>query len=194
MKKSDEQKERIIEVTTEMIINSNGDIERVTTRGIAEKAGIGIGLINYHFQTKENLIEHCVQRIIGSVISNFHPNIEDGLDSIERLKRVAKMVADFLINNEAVSFISILGDYKNPRTDDNTIKTVKGFSMALGKCEMPYNEKSILTFALTSVMQSIFLRKNMSFQLFDFNFNDKKERDLFLDFIIDRLFVMGRDR
>jgi AcrR family transcriptional regulator len=193
MKKSDELKEKIIEVTTEMIINSNGAIERVTTRSIAEKADIGVGLINYHFQTKENLVEICVQRIIGNVISNFRPNVEESLDDIDRLKRVAKMVADFLINNEAVSYISILGDCKSPRTDDNTVKTAKGFSMALGQCEIPYNEKSILTFALTAVMQSIFLRKNMSFELFNLNFNDKKDRDLFLDFLIDRLFVTGRN-
>lgn len=193
MKKSDELKEKIIEVTTELIINSNGDIERVTTRSIAEKADIGIGLINYHFQTKENLIEICVQRIIGNVISNFHPIIEENLDGIDRLKRVAKMVADFLTDNESVSSISILGDCKSPRTDDNTMKTVKGFSMALGKCEIPDNEKSILLFALTSIMQSIFLRKNISSELFNFNFKYKKERDFFLDFIVDRLFVGGRN-
>jgi AcrR family transcriptional regulator len=194
MKKSDELKEKIIEVTTEMIISSNGDIEKVTTRGIAEKVGIASGHINYHFQTKENLIEICIQRIIGNVISNFRPNIEESLDGIERLKRVSKMVADFLINNEAVSNISILGDYKNPKTYDNTMKTVKGFSMGLGKWEIPDNEKSILLFALTSVMQAMFLRKNMSFELFNFNFNDKKERDLFLDFLIESLFVRGRER
>lgn len=193
MKKSDELKEKIIKVTTKMIISSNGDIDRVTTRSIAEKAGIGIGLINYHFQTKENLMELCIQRIIGNVISNFNPNIEESVNGTERLKRVTKLVADFLINNDAVSSISILGDYKNPKSNDNTIKTVNGFGLALGKCEMSDSEKTILLFALTSILQSVFLRKDMSSELFKFNFNDKKERDLFLDFIIDRLFMKERD-
>jgi AcrR family transcriptional regulator len=153
-----------------------------------KKSEVGVGLINYHFQTKENLIEICVQRIIGNVIMNFRPISEENLEGTDRLKRVAKMVADFLTSNESVSSISILGDYRNPRTDDNTMKTVKGFGMALGKWEMPDNEKSILLFALTSIMQAMFLRKSISSELFHFNFKDKKERDLFLDFIIDRLF------
>lgn len=189
MKKSEELKGKIIEAATELIINSDGDIQKITTRNIAEKANVGVGLINYHFQTKENLIELCVQRIIENVILNFKPSIEENISSTERLKRVAKMVADFLINNEAVSRISILGDMANPKTDDNTTKTMRGFNLALGECKVAENEKSILIFILTSIMQSIFLRKDICFQLFNINFYDKRERDLFLDFLIDRLFV-----
>jgi AcrR family transcriptional regulator len=189
MKKSDEVKEKIISITTDLIMKGEGNIDEITTRTIAEKADIGVGLINYHFQTKENLIEICIQRVIGKVISGFKPEIDKSLIGIDRLKSVVKMVADFLMNNPSVARISIIGDNRNPKLDDNTMKTVKGFSAALGECNIPDKEKVILLFALTSIIQATFLRKEMCIELLGHDFTNKGERDLFIDFIIDKLFA-----
>jgi AcrR family transcriptional regulator len=41
----------------------SGDIKKITIRRIAEEAGVGVGLINHYFETKDNLIEVCVQKI-----------------------------------------------------------------------------------------------------------------------------------
>ncbi len=45
-------KEKIIHATIELI-KKHGDISKITVRDIAANAGVGIGLINYHFQTKD---------------------------------------------------------------------------------------------------------------------------------------------
>ncbi len=68
---ADSVKEKLIMVTIELITGGGGNIEDITTRAIAQKAGVGVGLVNYHFQTKDNLIEICVGRIIRNVISVF---------------------------------------------------------------------------------------------------------------------------
>lgn len=72
MNKSENVKNQIIEVTTELIEQYNGGTKNITARMIAEKANIGLGLINYHFGSKEKLITECVQRIIGQVVVGFH--------------------------------------------------------------------------------------------------------------------------
>ena len=72
MDKNTNVKNRIIEVTTELIEQHNGNIKDITARMIAAKAGVGLGLINYHFRSKEKLITECVQRIIGTVVTQFH--------------------------------------------------------------------------------------------------------------------------
>lgn len=64
-------KKHIIEVTTMLIEEYGGDTKNITARLIAEKAGIDLGLINYHFETKDNLITACVQSIIGKIILDF---------------------------------------------------------------------------------------------------------------------------
>lgn len=192
MLKADEAKKTIIEAATELLMRSSGDINEITTRMIAEKAGVGVGLINYHFQTKDSLIEICVQRIIHQVTGNFRPLLEPDLKGNERLKIVVKLVADFLMNNQAISRISILGDYSRPASHDNTMNTVDGFSKALVKegKEIGGGQKSSL-FALTSVLQAAFLRKDLTAELFGYDFNDKAERDLFIDLMVETLFAGG---
>jgi len=188
MKKNNEIKEKIIRVTTELIEKSDGNIEAITIRSISEKAGIGVGLINYHFQTKENLIEICVQKIIEDVISKFKPGIDEKLSYKERIKMAAKSVIDFLMENQAVSRISIIGDHYNPQVLDNTMKTVQGFSSYLKDLEISDKDKKILLFGFVSTLQTAFLRKDLSKELFGLDFYIKEERDSFIDIIVDSFF------
>jgi len=187
MKEAVEAKEKIMLAATQLMEESGGNPDTVTTRAIAEKAGVGIGLINYHFQTKENLIELCVQQIIGNVIYQFKPDGIEHLKGSELLSVVVKMVADFLTENPSVSRISILDDFKSPKSMDNTMKTVKGFCSSLIECDFSEQEKNLLAFTITSVLQAMFLRKEISKELFGFDFNNKSERDSFIDFLIKRI-------
>ncbi|URZ07907.1 TetR/AcrR family transcriptional regulator [Clostridium felsineum] len=193
MNKSELVKEKIIEAAIELIKSSSGEINEITTRSIAKKAEVGLGLVNYHFKSKDNLIEIAVQKIIEGIIKNFKPNIEEKINPIDRLKEVSKEVADFLIENPSVSKISIVGDMMNPRALDNTMKTVKGFMFSMEDIELSEKEKGLLSFILTSVLQNAFLRKEVTKNSLGFNFNEKKDRDSFIDFVINRLFS-GRDK
>lgn len=53
MKTKTEGKERIIAATMEIINENEGKTAQITTRLIAEKVDVGIGLINYHFRQKK---------------------------------------------------------------------------------------------------------------------------------------------
>ena len=65
-----EVKDKIINVTIDLIKEANGNIDKITIREIAKRAEIGVGLINYHFQSKKNLVDICVQQIISNVWKN----------------------------------------------------------------------------------------------------------------------------
>lgn len=56
---------------TIQLIEQHADFDKITIREIAAKANVRVGLINYHFQTKQNLINQCVQRMISLIISKF---------------------------------------------------------------------------------------------------------------------------
>ena len=60
MKDKEKVKERIINAATELIEKSGGEVKNITARAIAERSGVALGLINYHFESKENLIAICV--------------------------------------------------------------------------------------------------------------------------------------
>lgn len=186
-------KKAIVDATIELIQESGGNTEELTVRTIAERSNVGIGLINYHFQTKENLIEVSVQQIIGEVISKFKPDMNGNLNRIEQLKNVVKSVADFLAGNPSVARISILGDFKTPKTFDNTMQTVKGFGLSLKDVDFPDKDKTLLMFMITSVLQAVFLRRELSEELFGYQFDDKVQRDRFIDVIMNYMKWEGTD-
>lgn len=192
MKKDIEIREKIIDAAAELINESKGDIEAITIRSISKKADVSVGLINYHFQTKENLINICVEKIIEKVITEFRPITDDCLSSTEKLKATAKSVADFLMDNQSVSRISILSDFNKPQECDNTMKTVKDFCTVSQGSGIPDKNRKILAYALTSILQALFLRKDISKDVFGLDFCIKKDRDSIIDFIVDNLFREGK--
>ena len=196
MKRTSGIKERIIAVTVGLIAKSDGDVASVRIQDIADGAEVGVGLINYHFQTKENLIELCVERMIASVISGFEPT-RTGADHAstgtkasiaEKLEVSVKAVFDFLVKNPSVSRISILTDMRCPKKDDNTVMSANAMSKLLGNIGLAENERLVLAFAMTSVMQALFLRKEQGAELFGFDLNEKPQRDKVLDLIVDTFF------
>lgn len=186
-------KEVIIHVTTELIRENNGNVAKITSRKIAERAEVGLGLINYHFGSKKNLITICVQRIINNVLMCFSPdkknyNERDGLADKERLANWAKQVYDFLFDNYAISSISILGDMQNYQAKCNSVYTQKGFSMAI-RNDIREENKRVLAFMLTSTMQVAFLSGYSSKEILGYDLTIKSERDRYVDTLVEMLFV-----
>lgn len=183
--KAAEVKERIIEVTIALIQASNGNAAEITTRDIAEKAEVGNGLINYHFQTKENLIAICVQRIIGQVVKKFNPNIANQ-NTAERMTNAATAVFEFLFANPAISRISILGDLSDPTGDSNTVKSQQRICHVLGD-SMNDTDKQIFSFVLVSAMQSAFLANQCGDVMCGFSLDIPASREAFIKKLVDML-------
>ena len=193
MKDASRVKENIIRATTELIEQSSGRIHEITSRKIAQQAGVGLGLINYHFGSKENLITICVQRIINNVVMCFSQKKDtadrSNLSDEERLADWAKQVFDFLFENHAISSISILGDMQNYHIESNSVYTQKGFRKAIQDQEMPEGDKRLLVFMLTGAMQIAFLSGNTTKELLGYDLTIKEQRDLYIEKTVNILFA-----
>lgn len=187
MKKSAEVKEKIIEAAIALIQEGNGNSDEITTRAIAEKASVGIGLINYHFQTKENLITICVQRIIGQVISDFKPNDKDFKTEQERLTNTAAEVFEFLFENPSISRISILSDFSVPTISGNTTLSQKGIRLAMGE-NMSEEDGRFISFVLVSAMQTAFLNSTIMKESMGFSLDSPDERRAYIARLVELLY------
>jgi len=190
MGKSEKVKENVIETTIDLLKKSNGNIDNITIRNIAEIVGVSTGLVNYHFESKEKLIELCVQKIIQNVIMAFRPQFHEDMKAADRLGETAKQVMDFLLANPEISKISILGDLAVPKLLDNTMKTVIGFMSVMGEKQ---EHTKMLTYCFTLILQGTFLRKNTTKETLGFDFNNKEERDSFIDFVVNKLYGKSSD-
>lgn len=57
-------KSELMEHTIRLVDQAGGDVERVTIRDIAAAAGVGVGLVNYHFGSKEELLHCCARQVV----------------------------------------------------------------------------------------------------------------------------------
>lgn len=179
-------KNRIIEATTELIEAHNGSMKDITARMIAAKADVGLGLINYHFGSKDKLITECVQRIIGKVVAEFQMTGEYETDK-ERLTGCAANVFHFLFEHSAISRVSILGDLQDYTENCNSVLTQRGFSLFLKK-EMSNEDKSMLVFILTAAMQTAFLGSETIKQLLGYDFTKSEDREAYIGKLVTILF------
>ncbi len=185
MEKNINVKNHIIEVTTELIEQYNGNIKDITARMIAGKAEVGLGLINYHFGSKDKLITECVQRIIGKVVTEFQVTNQYETDK-ERLTACAAYVFDFLFEHSAISRVSILGDLQNYTKNCNSVLTQQGFSLSLKK-GMSNEDKSMFVFILTAAMQIAFLGSETVNQLLGYDFTKAGDRAVYIGKLVDIL-------
>lgn len=176
-------RERIVNVTTALI--EQNDIKNITARMIAEKADVALGLINYHFGSKDNLITECVQRIISKVVAGFSAEQAYATDK-ERLTGWATYVFNFLFEHQAISRVSILGDMQNYTENCNSVLTQKGFTRAID--DIPQNKKSQIVFTLTAAMQIAFLGQNAVKALLGYDFENACDRATYISNLIDILF------
>lgn len=186
MDKNVNVKNRIVEVTTELIEQYNGNIKDITARMIATKANVGLGLINYHFGSKEKLITECVQRIIGKVVKEFHMTKQYETDK-ERLTACATYVFNFLFEHSAISRVSILGDFQNYTGNCNSVLTQQGFSLSFMN-GISNEDKSMFVFTPTAAMQVAFLGSGTIKQLFGYDFTKTEDRAAYIGKLVDFLF------
>ncbi len=190
MKKSMQTKQRILTAAADLIQQSAGDISTITARDIAQQSRVGLGLINYYFTSKENLVTLAVQSIIDGVIHAYIPKETADTDH-ERFYASALGVFNFLFEHPALARISILNDLQSYSSDSNTIKTQNGFSRSLTTYDAP--TQAYLSFLVTSILQAAFLgQKTLNSQL-GYDFTSEQQRSLFVRRLVNTLLPQGAD-
>ena len=190
-KRDTETREKIIEVTTQLI-REHGGTESMTTRDIAARAGVGVGLVNYHFQTKEHLLDLCTQKIISRVIDGFDAFVGSlDMPPVDKLRFLLKENMRFLTANPGISRASILHDIHTPGDGDNTAQTLRAYLPVVREaCGAGTDEAHVLavTHSLIFTLQILFLRGSIGAQTSGCDPADPEQRDRFIDTLIDRFF------
>ena len=184
-----ESRERIINATI-ALLQEEKDEGKITTRRIASMASVGVGLINYHFQTKEKLITLAVKNFIDRTIEESQKSHSSlSLDPLTRLKQSVKFTAQFLAANPTVSRISIMNDLSNPGHEDNSFHVAEGYLRMLREVASDKNEQDLKVevIRIISALQVIFLRASVLKDFMGLDFYDDSQRDEIIDKLLDTL-------
>lgn len=186
-------KGKIIDATIKLIEGKESRPEDITVRDICKAAGVGLSQINYHFQTKENLIAQCIQLLIGDVIGNFPKvlSLTQGTTAADTLKRMMLNTLNFLYANENISRISILTDHQNASRGDNTEQTINAYlPLVDGVCKennIPDDPRKLATLMVLA-LQGMFLRTDVIQSTLGIDLRSETERAKFVGDYIERVF------
>lgn len=165
------------------LLRETGDPAAVTVRRIAKRAGVGIGLLNYHFGTKDELVKECVRHAIDETIRQWDAQVPARSRSARgRVEAMLEAAAGFLAEHPRVARISIHYDLQRPRPDDNTSATIAGLLPALREIFGPRTseqELRLVAVQLVAPIQFAFLRDGSSGSV-DLDFHDPAARRRFI--------------
>ena len=180
-----DNKEAIIKATIDLIQERGEQLQEITVREICKRANVGLGLLNYHFENKDKLIELCVERMVNGIVDHFYSIQEktEGRDPMEKLSYLGNLTLTFLFEHYAVSRISMLTDMQTPKEDDNTHKTYSAYLPLVAACRPDWDRETLerKTFCLIAAMQQSFLRSKVILQTQGIDLTNPKERRAFHD-------------
>jgi AcrR family transcriptional regulator len=183
-------RERILSAATELI-REEAAFEKVSMRRVADRAGVAVSMVNYHFQTKENLVNQAVQRFIGSVITESQISEGESEDHpADAMRRHLRSAATFVANNPGVSRVSILRDMRAPAATDNTSQVAEVVYRQL--CALHGEEKGekelrVLAQMQVAAVQQLFLRAPENKESIGLDFFDEEDRNYMVDILIDMM-------
>ncbi len=107
-----DSKKRIMDTMVQLLMERK-DVNKITTRQIAELANVNSALINYYYQSKENLVFQAVEMCMENIAKKLFVDDMQNEDPIGRLKNMIKTFSSFAFNNYYLTEIAISNEIKH---------------------------------------------------------------------------------
>ncbi len=178
-------KERILKAAKDLIAQTD-DVCTVTVRQIAQRAGVGVGLINYHFQSRENLLYIAIGEVMIGIMDAFRAAPPPGLSPADRLKQMMIALCDAGARHEkemrlGAQFQLMSGDFSAANYLLPALREA---------CQGKHDENALRLIALQlfSLTNLMALRHDAFFRYCGADILDKPQRDRLINDLIDIYF------
>jgi AcrR family transcriptional regulator len=158
--------------------------KEITIRKIAEIAGVGVGLINYHFSSRDQLVSEAISLKINLLAVDMEM-AEDETDAVMHLKNTLVKISDLVMRDIRLSKIPV--EYDLLHGDFHICLTLLPILRQIFLGKKTEEEMRMIAFELIVITQMIYIRQE-AFHLYSgVNVERKKERDQLLNNLVDRL-------
>jgi AcrR family transcriptional regulator len=186
--KSLQTREKIIYATLQLL-NDQVDIQDLSVRGIAKLAGVSFSTINYHFQTKDNLIRDSITISVNKVISRWiELNKVLDMDPTKKLRLLINNTGEYYAKHKNV--IVLLNTFYYNQWDSNLYFYIDNALAPLLSEICPEKSRLDIEKAIDLVFRSFpnaFIHFMLHPDKSSFNFFVKEEREAYLSRFVDVL-------
>lgn len=174
-------KEKIFQAAVELVSQGKND-QQITTREIAAKAGVNLALVNYYFQSKENLLSEVVGTMMGGLIEQSEQNSHTNGDAEARLRNMLLISADTAFKHRNICKIAIAHELKSGC--GNSCKLVKPLLKEI-LAECSESELDIIALQLMIPFHHIVLKPDYYGRYLETDFRDGIKRKQIINQMID---------
>lgn len=154
MKYDNDSKKRILDTMVRLLMERK-DVNKITIRQIAEHAEVNSALINYYYQSKENLVYKAVELCMENTAKKIFDNDMQDANPVTRLKNMIKAFANFVFENYYLSEIAVANEIKHGSI--NTSTTIVPLLSEIFQDTKPDAELKLIALQMIVPMQVMFL-------------------------------------
>jgi len=166
------------------LLSEGCPIDDITVRKIAQRAGVGIGTVSYHFHSKDRLVYEVIGAQMADLAGGLHPS-EGAGTALERLKRFFLQTADIALQYSEIiraqlSYDVVHGDMSICYFITPLLKEHFGRS----KSDL---EIKVMALQMIAALQRILLKMEDFQRYSGVNIRDAKQREEVIDILISTL-------
>lgn len=184
-------KRKLLEATASLL-ETTVNPDDITVRQIAETAGVGVGLINYYFESRDQLIHEAVSMKMDSLASFVANQDEYTNDPIQYLKNLLISMSDIGMKDSKLNKIS--AEYELLNGDFSACLYLLPVLRKIYNGKKSETDLRLLAYQLIIVFQSIYIRQQAFHMYSGINIENKSERDLLISLIVDNLLKQAEER
>ena len=177
-------KERIMHTVVGLMLEGK-DMSKITNRDIANMAGVNSALINYYYQSRENLLSQAVGLCMAQMAGNLLVAEVTGIDPLQRLKNMLRGISRFAVEHRFLSEISISAELKNG--NENTIRTILPILKEIFSGKKSELELKLLALQIIVPLQVILLNPKAYQRSLGEDMSELSAAFEFLDIFIDNV-------
>ncbi len=174
-------KEKLLKAAIELMQETD-DTDRITVRQIAQRAGVGAALINYHYQSREKLLFAAIGEVMVQMMDAIRRKPNPDETPQQRMKTLLREVCDVGIRHEKLMRI---GAKYQLLSEDFSASSflLPALRDAFGdKGEEALRVMALEIFAITNV---ILLRAEAVLKFTGLDIHDPAQRSRLVDTLID---------
>jgi AcrR family transcriptional regulator len=182
--RKEETKNKIMDITVNLLETEQNPND-ITVRKIAQEAGIGVGLINYYYGSRDNLMKEAISVKMES-IAEIMGNLDKELsDPMEYLKTMLVIMSDTAMKNSKLNKLS--AEYDLRKGDFRICLYLLPVLRKIYPDCKSETDLRLIAFQIIVAMQSIYLRQEAFHMLTGIDIGIKRERDALIGSIVDNL-------
>lgn len=180
-----ETRERIIQATI-ALLDEMPDVEKITVRLVAQRAGVGVGLINYHFHTRDNLLSLAIGGIMADMATSMgSADSSRGKTGLERMRTMLKSLYAFAEKHEKlIQFLLTHGIVNGDM--DAALYLIPMLKEAYPK-EKDEIQLRILAMQILLPIQVASINPSAFRHFTGIDLHDVKQREAYIDTLIDNI-------